>query len=109
MNKNAIIKKLKDLGVDFDPNALKNELENVLVAAEKEKGKPTPGQLKAEATKPEEVKPSGKITAEDLKNFPPILPGQKDIRATIAEVKELRDQGILCGHDPKSGVARIKG
>jgi len=106
MSKKEIIKRLKELGVDFDPNALKNELENVLVAAEKE-SKPTPEGPKAEA--PKEEKAVGKITAGDLKNFPPILPGQKDIRVTIAETKELRDQGILCGHDPKSGIARIKG
>ena len=107
MSKKEIIKRLKELGVDFDPNALKAELESILATAEKEKDSPPPVEEK-DAPK-EEVKASGKITKEDLRNFSPILPGQKDIRATIDEVKELRDKGVLCGYDPKSGIARIKG
>lgn len=107
MNKKEIIKKLDELGVAYDPKANKGELENVLNAAIKESGQAEPAE-EATAEVKEEVKKSGKITKQDIVNFPAIQSGQKDVRVTNAEAKELRDKGVLCGHDPKSGVARIK-
>ena len=111
MNKKEIIEKLKELGVEANPDDLKKNLETALAVAEKNAKAPKeeakPEVPKAEA--PKEAKASGKITTADLINFGPIEKGQKDIRVTLAEVKELRDQGVLCGYDPVSGVARIKG
>lgn len=109
MNKKEIIKKLDELGVAYDPKANKGELENVLNAAIKESGQAEPAEeATADASAKVEEKKSGKITKQDIVNFPAIQSGQKDVRVTNAEAKELRDKGVLCGHDPKSGVARIK-
>lgn len=103
MTKKEIVARLKELGAKFDSESLKNELENILVAAEK-KAEKKPEPPKEEVKKDEESKASGKITAQDLKNFPPLKEGYKAVRMTQEQAKNLQ-----CWYDPKVGIGVIKG
>lgn len=99
MTKKEIVERLEELKIDFDPETNKNELENVLAAAEKEVEavvEPTPE--------------APEIEKEKLKNYGE---GLKQLKVTHAEMEAMRPQ--LVGYipnkeDPYSGgIAIIKG